>query len=85
MFSGIERPMTSKIGIQHWVLKYYQVCSNDVLLYGEKVKTMNISETVVVYDIKVGRCNQLHEYMKLYEQQPSRSSTLVQSTQIQYF
>ena len=31
----------------------------------EKVKTMDYSETIVVYDIKVGRCSQLHEYMKL--------------------
>ena len=27
----------------------------------EKVKTMDVSETVVVYDIKVVRCNQLNE------------------------
>ena len=32
--------------------------------YGEKVKTMDFSETIVVYDIKVGRCSQLNEYMK---------------------
>ena len=31
----------------------------------EKVKTMDFSETIVVYDIKVGRCSQLNEYMKL--------------------
>ena len=28
-FSGTKKPMTLKLGIQHWVLKYYQVCSND--------------------------------------------------------
>ena len=28
---------------------------------------------IVVYDIKVGRCSQLNEYMKLYEYQRSRS------------
>ena len=34
--------------------------------YGwEKGKTMDYSETIVVYDIKVGRCSQLNEYMKL--------------------
>ena len=27
----------------------------------EKVKTMDFSETIVVYDIKVGRCIQLNE------------------------
>ena len=31
------------------------------------------SETIVVYDIKVGRCSQLNEYMKLYKYQRSRS------------
>ena len=36
---------------------------------------MDISETVVVYDIKVGRCSQLNEYMKFYEYQMSRSLT----------
>ena len=39
----------------------------------EKVKMMDFSETIVVYDIKVGRCSQLNEYMKLYEYQRSRS------------
>ena len=39
----------------------------------EKVKTMDFSETIVVYDVKVGRCSQLNEYMKLYEYQRSRS------------
>ena len=34
---------------------------------------MDFSETGVVYDIKVGRCSQLNEYMKLYEYQRSRS------------
>ena len=39
----------------------------------EKVKTMDFSETIVVYDITAGRCSQLNEYMKLYEYQRSRS------------
>ena len=30
-----------------------------MLLYGEKGKTMDFSETIVVYDIKVDRCSQL--------------------------
>ena len=34
---------------------------------------MNFSKNILVYDIKVGRCNQLNEYMKLYEYQRSRS------------
>ena len=32
---------------------------------------MDFSETVGVYDIKVGRCSQLNEYMKPYEYQGS--------------
>ena len=34
---------------------------------GKKDKTMNLSETIVVCDIKVGRCSQLNEYMNLYK------------------
>ena len=66
--------MTLKLGMQHWVLEYYQVCSNDdpgltltyftarsnLVLYAfvwEKGKTMDISETNEVYDVKVGRCS----------------------------
>ena len=70
--------------MQHGVFKYYQVCSKDdpgmTLTYlvpyafvWEKIKTMDFSETIVVYDIKVGRCSQLNEYMKLYEYRRSRS------------
>ena len=28
-FFGTERLVTLKHGIQHWVPKYYQICSND--------------------------------------------------------
>ena len=57
-----------------------------MLLCGEKVKTMDFSETVVVYDIKVGRCSQLNEsFMSTKGQGQGHSLTLVQITQIQYF
>ena len=63
--------MTLKLGLQHWVLEYYQICSNDdielTLTYfmarsnlvpyafvWEKGKTMDFSETIVVYDVKAG-------------------------------
>ena len=63
--------MTLKLGMQHWVLKDYQVYSNNdpelTLTYfmarsnlvpyafvWEKGKTMDFSETIVVYDVKVG-------------------------------
>ena len=78
--------MTLKVGMQHRVLEYYQVCSNDDpdLFYGkvklvlyafvwEKVNIMDFSETIVAYDIKVDRFIQRNEYMNLYEYQRSRS------------
>ena len=49
-------------------------------LVWEKIKTMDFSETTVVYDIEFGRRSQLGEYMTLYEYQRSRSFTdLVQN------
>ena len=73
-FSGTERPMTLKLGMQHWVQEYYQFYSNNdpglTLTYfmarsnlvpyafvWEKGKTMDFSETVIVYDDKVGICS----------------------------
>ena len=38
-----------------------------------KVKTLDFSKTIVVYDIKVGRCSKLNEYVNLYDYQRSRS------------
>ena len=55
-----------------------------MLLYGEKVKTMDFSETIVVYDIKAGRCSQQNESFMGTKGQ-GHSLTLVQITQIQYF
>ena len=57
------------------ILTYFTAKSNLVpyAFAWEKVKTMDFSETIVVYDIKVSRCSQLNEYMKLYEFQRSRS------------
>ena len=69
-FSGTKRLMTLKQGMQHWVLEYYQVYSNDdpglTLTYFtarsnlvpyafvlEKGKTMDFSETIVFYDLKL--------------------------------
>ena len=34
---------------------------------------MDFSETIAVYDIKVGKWSHLNEYMKLYKYQRSRS------------
>ena len=66
--------MILKLGMQHWVLEYYQLFSNEdpelTLTYftarsnlvpyafvWEKGKTMDFSETIEVYDVKVGRCS----------------------------
>ena len=66
--------MTLKHGMQHRVLEYYQICSNDdaglTLTYftarsnlvpyafvWEKGETMDFSETVVVFYVRVGRCS----------------------------
>ena len=68
-FSGTKRPMTLKLGMQYRVLKYCQVDSVDdpglTLIYFKqgqiwslmwvKGKTMDFSETIVVFDVKVGR------------------------------
>ena len=62
--------MNLKLGMQHRVHEYYQICSNDdpgltltyftarsnSVLYAfvwEKGKTMDFSETIVVYDLKL--------------------------------
>ena len=57
------------------ILTYFTARSNLVpyAFIWEKGKTMDFSETIDVYDIKVGRCSQPNEYMKLYEYQRSRS------------
>ena len=69
-FSGTKMLMTLKLIMQHWVLEYCQICSNDnpgltltyftarsnLVLYSfvwEKGKTMDFSETIVVYDLKL--------------------------------
>ena len=66
--------MTLKLGMQHRMLEYYKICSNDdpgfTLTYvttrsnlvpyafvWEKGQTMDFSETIVVYDVKVGTCS----------------------------
>ena len=37
------------------------------------MKTEDFSETIAAIDLKVGRCRQLIEFMKLYEYRRSRS------------
>ena len=56
-------------------LTYFTARSNLVpyAFIWEKGKTMDFSETIIVCDIKVGRCSQPNKYMKLYEYERSRS------------
>ena len=66
--------MILKFSLQHRLLKYYQIYSNEdtgltvsyftassnLVSYAfvwENGKTVDFSETIVVYDIKVGRCS----------------------------
>ena len=65
-----QKPMTLKLGMQHQVLEYYQVGSDDdpelTLTYfagrsnlvpyafvWENGKTIDFSETIVIYDLKL--------------------------------
>ena len=70
-FSRTKRLMTLKLSMQHWVLKYYEVCSNDnpgltltyfmarsTLVPYAFVWAMNFSETSVVYDLKLATDDQ---------------------------
>ena len=35
---------------------------------------MDFSETILIYDVSIGRCSELNEYMNLYEYQMSGHS-----------
>ena len=63
------------------ILTYFMARSNLVpyAFVREKVKTMDFSETIVVHDIKVGRCSQLNENFMSTKGQ-DHSLTLVQVT-----
>ena len=60
--------------VQMVTLTYFMTWSNLVpcAFVWVKGKTIKFSETIVVFDVKVGRCSQPNEYMKLYEYQRSR-------------
>ena len=92
--------MTLKICMQHRVLEFYQICSNDdpgltlicfmtrsnLVPYAfiwEKVKTMDFSETIVGYDIKVQITQIQYFNSGLIACWPC--VPMVQITQIQYF
>ena len=56
-------------------MTYFTARSNlvtEVFLW-EKVKRVDFSETIAASDLKVGRCRQLIELMKVFEYRRSRS------------
>ena len=58
----------------HWLTLTYVTAKSNLVAYAsvwEKGKTMIFSETIVVYDVKVGVCSYLNKYMNLYEYQRS--------------
>ena len=50
-------------------LTYFRARSNSVIqaFLWEKVKTVDISETIAAFDLKVGRCRQLIDITKVCE------------------
>ena len=69
-------------------LTYFMIRSNFVpyAFVWEEGKTVDFSETIAVYNIKVGRCSQLNENMKLMSsKRQGHSLTLVKISQNQYF
>ena len=83
IFSGTGRPISTKLGMWHRghtiiacpnddpriTLAYFTARSNLVTyaFLWEKVKTVDFSETIAACDLKVGRCRQLIEVMKVCE------------------
>ena len=79
IFSGIGRPISTKLNWHSVIvcsnddpgvtLNYFMARSNLVTcaFLWEKVKTVDFSETIAASDLKVGRCRQLLEFMKVYE------------------
>ena len=63
--------------------QYYLVCSNDdpgltVTYFTARSNLVpNVKSSIVVYDIKVGRCSQLTDYMKLEYQRSGSFTDLV--------
>ena len=49
------------------ILTYFTARSNLATFLLEKVKTVDFSETIAACDLKVGRCRQLIEFMKVCE------------------
>ena len=74
IFSKTKGPMALKLGMEHRMFEYHQICSNDdprltltyftarpnMVVYTsvwEKGKTIDFSETIVIYDLKLATDN----------------------------
>ena len=77
-FSRTGSSMILKVGMQHRGLKLYKVCINGdagltLVKFGNlgfsmgKSENSGFSETIAACDLKVGRCRQLVEFMKVCE------------------
>ena len=74
-FSGTGRPISTKLGMLHQGLKPIVVCSNDdppmtltCFTASSNLVTQDfLWETIAACDLKVGRCRQLIESMKVRE------------------
>ena len=80
--------MTLKVGMQHWVLKYYQICSNDdpglTLTYSAFLlflvpyafvweKGKTMDFQTLLQSVISVLIDAVNQYIKLYEYQRSRS------------
>ena len=59
-------PMLGINGDPGLTLTYFRARSNLAFLW-EKVIIVDFSETIAVCDLKVGRCSQINEFMKVCE------------------
>ena len=82
-FSGTKRPMALKLGMEHWLLEHYQVCSNDdpvlTLTYfttrSNLVVSVYFRETIEACEVKVDTYSQINEYVAIYDNRRSKSIT----------
>ena len=74
-FSGTKRPMPMKLGMQKWLLKSYQLYSNDGRGSTVTYFTVweNTQETIEAYEVKVGTNSKINECMIIYDKPRSRS------------
>ena len=77
-FSGTKRQMTLKLGTWHWLLKYYQLCSNDDPKLTLTYFTLRPNLVPFIFECEkavdlIGTYSQINEYMMIYDNPRSRS------------